>query len=152
MVCKRMLAVVAAVLLLAAGHALAQDDIKGNPGCPHCGMDRGEYKQSRMLIIYADGATVGTCSLRCTALELRTHKDKVPRSIQVADYDSGVLIDADHAVWVIQYNTPGVMTKRAKWAFRNNEGMEHFLRGRTGARATWKEVLNLATEELPKEK
>ncbi len=145
---KRILAAVAAVLLLAAGHVQAQDDIKAHPTCGHCGMSRGEVRESRMLITYADGETTGTCSLGCTALDLRMHKGKKVQAIFVADYPTGVLIDAEKAVWVVQYNMPGVMTKRAKWAFRSNEGLEHFLLRRTGARATWKEVLNLATEEL----
>lgn len=146
---KKVLAAAFVALLLAAGSALAQDDIKADPVCERCGMDRGEFRTTRMLITYADGETVGTCSLRCAALDLRIHRGKDVREILVADYPTGDLVDAQTAAWVVQYNKPGVMTDRAKLAFRSNEGLERFLRKNAGARATWKEVLALATEELP---
>ncbi len=62
------------------------------------------YAQSRMFIVYADGTTVGVCSLHCAAAELKKNKDKQVKSLMVADYVTKALIDARTAIWVVGGN------------------------------------------------
>ncbi len=48
----------------------APADVAQSPSCRHCGMDRGKFGQSRMVIEYEDGSAAATCSLHFTAVEL----------------------------------------------------------------------------------
>ncbi len=57
-----------------------------------------KFARSRMVVECEDGSGVGTCSLRCTAVELAVGIDRVPRSIAVGDHDTRELIDAEKAV------------------------------------------------------
>ena len=59
-----------------------------------CGMDRGQFNFSRMLIKYKDGTITALCSLHCAAIDLAKHIDKTPILIQVGDYNSRQLINA----------------------------------------------------------
>jgi hypothetical protein len=80
---------------------LTQDDIKMYPACKYCGMDRAKFAHSRVLLTYDDGTTIGTCSLHCAAVDLALNIDKTPKSIQVGDFQTKALIDAEKASWVI---------------------------------------------------
>ncbi len=114
-----LLLVLLAGCLTQAGWVFGQTDIKRNPSCPLCGMDRKQYSYSRMLLEFAEGPARGTCSLHCTASEMTVSRDKTLKSLWVADYNSRKLLPAEKAFWVIGGNKMGVMTKRAKWAFRD---------------------------------
>ena len=85
-----------------------------------------------MLVVYDDGTEVGVCSLHCAAIDLAINIDKTPKTIYVGDFNTKKLIDAEQAFWVIGGNKPGVMTKRAKWAFEKKADAEAFIR-RKGA-------------------
>jgi copper chaperone NosL len=47
-------------------------DVEKHPSCTYCGMDREKFAQSRMVIEYDDGTSLGTCSLHCAAVDLAT--------------------------------------------------------------------------------
>ena len=128
--------------------ASAEGDVSVHPSCAICGMDREAFGHSRMLIVFQDGASFGTCSLRCAALILKAEEERKPRSVKVADYNTRELIEADQAQWVIGGKKPGVMTGRAKWAFRNGKDAEAFVGEFGGARSTYREALGEATREL----
>jgi copper chaperone NosL len=128
--------------------AFAQEDIQKNKSCKYCGMDREKFAHTRMLIEYNDGTTVATCSVHCTAVDFALNIDKTPKSIQVAAADAGKLIDAEKAIWVIGGNKPGVMTKRAKWAFENKDDAEKFIKDNGGIIATFDEAMKAAYEDM----
>ncbi len=102
------------VCLLVSGIAFAYEDITKHSSCPHCGMDRAKFAHSRMYIEYDDGSPVGTCSLHCAALDLAINIGKSQKTIQVGDYNTKDLIDAEKAYWVLGGSKMGVMTIRAK--------------------------------------
>ena len=81
----------AAVSLLAGtfllSTALAGSDIGEFPSCAHCGMNRQAFDYSRMLVVYEDGASVGTCSLFCAEKELSGNRDRKVRAVTVAERD-----------------------------------------------------------------
>ncbi len=155
----------AALLTLSGGAALAEQksghmdghqghqhgapsvhaDVKKHQDCLHCGMDREKFSHSRMLITYADGSSVGVCSIHCTAIELK--KGKPVTSLQVADLESKKLIDAEKAFWVIGGDKKGVMTKTPKWAFAKKSSAEAFIKKSGGKLATYKEALALAEKD-----
>jgi nitrous oxide reductase accessory protein NosL len=136
------------VCVLITAMAFAQDDIKQYSSCKYCGMDRQKFAHSRILIEYDDGSTVGTCSIHCAAIDLAIHIDKTPKAIQVGDYNSKALIDAEKALWVIGGNKMGVMTKRAKWAFEKKEDAEKFIKENGGENATFDVAMKAAYEDM----
>jgi len=137
-----------AFLLSLAGVVLAQEDVQKVPACKLCGMDRGKFAHSRMLATYKDGTVLGTCSIHCLAADLALNVDKAPRLLQVGDFNSKKLIDAEKAFWVIGGNKPGVMTQRAKWAFAKKEEAEKFIMENNGIMATFDQALKAAYESM----
>jgi nitrous oxide reductase accessory protein NosL len=128
--------------------ALAQEDIQKHTSCKYCGMDRQKFSHSRMLLEYDDGSSVGTCSIHCVAVDLSLNIDKTPKTIGVGDYGTKALIDAEKAVWVIGGTKPGVMTKRAKWAFAEKGAAEAFIKENQGRLATFDEAMKATYEDM----
>jgi copper chaperone NosL len=128
--------------------AQAQEDIQKQASCKYCGMDRAKFAQSRMLIEYEDGTIVGTCSIHCVAVDLSLNIDKTPKTIGVGDYNTKALIDAEKAVWVIGGTKPGVMSKRAKWAFTEKGAAEAFVKENQGNVATFEEAMKATYEDM----
>jgi copper chaperone NosL len=128
--------------------AQSQADIEKFPACAMCGMDRQQFAQSRVLVTYADGATVGTCSIHCMAKALSLNTEKIPQTIEVADYKTKNLIDAKKAFWVIGGKMPGVMTATPKWAFENKSDAEAFIQTNGGNLATFDDALKGSNDEM----
>lgn len=124
------------------------DDLKDHPTCKYCGMDRQMFAHSRMLVEYDDGSTVGTCSLHCLAIDLVLNIDKTPKGFFVGDYNGRTLIDAEKAFWIIGGSKPGVMTKRAKWAFEKKEAADKFLLDNGGTQAMFDAALQAAYQDI----
>jgi copper chaperone NosL len=137
-----------ALLFLLANVGFAQTDIEKHKSCAYCGMDRGQFAQSRMLIIYSDGSEVALCSLHCAAVDFAVNLDKTPKTIQVADFGTKNLIDAEQAFWVIGGTKPGVMSKRAKWAFADKPNAEAFIKSNGGQLATFEGAMKAAYEDM----
>jgi hypothetical protein len=131
--------------LLYASGALAQE-----PGasCPHCGMEKAKFGHSWMEIDYDDGSKNGFCSLHCAAIDMALHIDKVPVKITVGDYETRERIDAERAFWVIGGDKMGVMTTRAKWAFRSKAKADAFIAARGGEPATYERAVKAAFEDM----
>ncbi len=138
------------VFFLVIGSALwvYGQDVKEIPACKYCGMNRGMFAHSRMLIEYDDGTVVGTCSLHCAALDLALNLDKKPKAIRVGDFGTKELIDAETAAWVVGGNKPGVMTKNAKWAFAKKEDAEKFRQENGGTITGFDEALEAAYKDI----
>jgi nitrous oxide reductase accessory protein NosL len=134
--------------MFSSSAVFGETDIDKHKSCSYCGMDRGQFSFSRMLIIYDDGTESGVCSLHCAAVDLAIHLDKTPKTIQVGDYNSKKLVDAEQASWVIGGNKPGVMTKRAKWAFENKTDAEAFVKSNGGSIATFDEAIKAAYNDM----
>ena len=128
--------------------AQTADDVSTHKACTLCGMDRGQFNFSRMLIKYEDGPITAFCSLHCAAIDLANHIDKTPISIQVGDYNSRQLINAETAFWVVGGNKPGVMSKRGKWAFEKKEAAENFLKTNMGRLVSFEEAMKAAYEDM----
>jgi copper chaperone NosL len=147
---KDILSLAMVVCLVFGGIAFAQtrDDINLHKACSHCGMDRGSFDFSRMLIEYDDGNVVAVCSIHCAAIDLANKIDKTPKSIKVADFKGKQLIDAEKAFWVIGGNKPGVMSKRGKWAFEKKDDAENFMKINQGKIASFEEAMKAAYEDM----
>jgi copper chaperone NosL len=146
---KGIWAVLAIACVLSTGAVARGDaDIQKSPSCKYCGMDRAQFAYSRMLVEYNDGTSLGTCSIHCLGIELVMNIDKTPRAIKVGDFNSKKLIDAETAVWVIGGNKPGVMTKRAKWAFEKKADADKFIRENGGSLSTFDEAMKASYEDM----
>ncbi len=147
---KKFLAVlmVLGMCISAAAMMPAQDDIKIYPACKYCGMDRAKFAHSRILLTYDDGTIVGTCSLHCAAVDLAINIDKTPNTIQVGDYTTKALIDAERASWIMGGKKMGVMTKNAKWAFATPEAAENFAKDNGGEITGYDKVIKASYEDM----
>jgi len=112
--------------------AAAEKDIEQIPSCQYCGMDREKFASTRMLVEYANGTTLGTCSIHCAAVDLAQSFGKEIKSLRVADYRSGKLIDAEKAVWVVGAGIPGVMAAKSRVAFADKTEAEAFRKDKGG--------------------
>jgi copper chaperone NosL len=135
-------------LLTLTATLFAHEDTQKHSTCKYCGMDREKFAHSRMLIEYDDGTLVGTCSLHCTAIDLALNLDKTPKLLWVGDYSTKLLIDAEKAAWVIGGSKPGVMTKRAKWAFAQKEAAENYMKENGGTPTDFDGALKAAYEDI----
>ncbi len=140
-----------ALCLIFGGLAFTEqprDDIAVHKACKYCGMDRGMYNFSRMLVEYDDGSKAPFCSLHCAAVDLATNIDKTPRTISVGDFNGKQLIDAEKAFWVVGGSKPGVMSKRGKWAFADQDAAENFKKTNQGQVVSFEEAMRMAYEDM----
>jgi copper chaperone NosL len=144
---KKLIMFLVMCLLLTVAAAIAADRVENPKPCKQCGMDRVAFSYSRMLILYADGTTAGTCSLNCAAVEMKENKGKQVKSLKVADYNSRKLMDARTATWVIGGVKSGVMTAVPKWAFAKKNDAQSFVKENGGRVTNFDEALNLALRE-----
>jgi nitrous oxide reductase accessory protein NosL len=135
------------VLMVQIALAETPQDIQEHPTCKYCDMNRQHYAHSRMLIEY-ENSSFGSCSLHCVAIDLALNIDKIPVSIKVADFNTTELIDAESAFWVIGGNKPGVMTKRAKWAFAKKRDADDFIARNGGVSASFDEAIKAAYRDM----
>lgn len=131
------------------GTAVAEDDIAKHPVCAVCGADRAKFAHARVYITYEDGSTLGACSLHCAAIDLATHSNKTPKEIMVGDFQTKELIDAKNAFWVVGGSKPGVMSKRAKWAFKSGMDGAKFIGQYGGVPADFDRALKAAYDDMP---
>lgn len=127
------------------GSAVAADS---GPACPHCGMEKVKFGHSWMEITYDDGTKNGFCSLHCAAIDMALHIDKAPVSVTVGDYETKEQIDAETAFWVMGGDQMGVMTARAKWAFRTKAAADAFIAEHGGAPASYEQSVQAAFEDM----
>lgn len=133
--------------LVAAASFAAAGAVEGPQACGQCGMDRTVFAQSRMLISYTDGTTVGVCSLHCAAAELKQNRGKHVKALMVADYPTKELTDAKSAVWVVGGSKQGVMTSVAKWAFAKEEDAGKFVQEYGGKLTSFEHAMKTAEGE-----
>jgi copper chaperone NosL len=83
-----------------------------------------------------------------TALDLAINIDKTPKMIYVGDFNTKKLIDAEQAFWVIGGNKPGVMTKRAKWAFEKKTDADAFIAKEGGTISNFDQAISASYEDI----
>jgi len=142
------LILITAVLAVTVALAQVAADIQKYPDCKYCGMDRQKFAHSRMVLEYADGSGTGLCSIHCAAVDLAQGIDKTPKTIQVADYGAKNLLDAEKASWVIGGHRPGVMTRRAKWAFADQSAAAAFVKEHGGQPASFDDAMKASYEDM----
>ncbi len=116
--------------------------------CEYCGMSLEKFAHSAMMIKYSDGTVVKTCSIHCAAVDLAIQIDKTPDAIMVADYNTKMMTNAEAASWVLGGKKPGVMTKRAKWAFGDEKSAEAFMDSNGGQLVDFEAAMTSAYTDM----
>lgn len=142
-----LICIISLILFPAAG-GHAQDDISRHAACDICGMDRKTYAHSRMMLEFDDKTSAGTCSIHCTAAQMAAHREKTMIRMLAGDYATKELIDAQKAFWVIGGKQDGVMTRRAKWAFREKTSAEAFIKDNGGTLGTYRDAMKAAFADM----
>ncbi len=123
-------------------------DIKTHPECKYCRMSREQFADTRALVDYDDGSTVGTCTIHCLSIDLSLSTDKTPKSIMAADYYSKKLVDAEKAFWVLGEKRAGTPSIRGKRAFEDKKDATKFIKENGGQLATFDRVMKAAFEDM----
>lgn len=144
---KRILFYFSLCLIFSAATLFAQVAVEAPASCKQCGMDRTFFAHSRMLVVYADGSSTGTCSLHCADVDMRKNSGKPVKALKAADFNSKKLIDARKATWVIGGKKSGVMTSVPKWAFAKRSDAGSFTKEQGGKVASFDEAATLARNE-----
>ncbi|BDU77328.1 nitrous oxide reductase accessory protein NosL [Mesoterricola sediminis] len=135
--------------------AAPADDLARHPRCGFCGMDRTRFSATRMLVVYADGHTEGTCSLHCAALGLALNLDREPARLWVGDQGAGTdprpLLDAEQATFLLGSRLPGVMTAVSKAAFASRDAALRAQAAQGGELATFEQALQAAYADMAKD-
>ena len=136
--------------LLMSGHSFAQakKDCITHPECTFCGMNRKGFERSRLHLEHRRGKAVGVCSVFCAAKDYVRNIDDPPVSMQVGDYNSGKLIDAVKAYWVMGGSKAGVMTNRAKWAFEKKKDALAFIKRYGGEPIDFDTAMKASFEDM----
>ncbi len=135
-------------ILVAPTFAGQFKDQVDHSSCQYCGMNRVKFGHSRMLVVYEDGSEVGTCSIHCMALEYANAINRIPAKLLVADYNSGELVDASKATWVLGGDKPGVMSSRAKWAFGSVHDAKDFIAAHGGEQVNFDQAMKASYEDM----
>lgn len=113
-----------------------ENDIEKFPKCPYCGMDRKMFHHARMLIQYSDDLPDATCSLHCASISLSINIDREAKAIWVGDNASAAeikpLVAVDQATFLIGSQIKGVMTRRSKVAYGNEDSAKAALTANGG--------------------
>lgn len=139
------LLVLSAILLIHfwGSSARAEDAV-----CRYCGMKRSQYPHSWVIVAHTDGSVEMVCSVHCAAIDMALHTEKQVSHITVADYKTHRQIPAEKAFWVIGGDRTGVMTARAKWAFKAKEDAQRFIKDHGGKLADFDAVMKAAFEDM----
>lgn len=125
------------------GNCLAEDEV-----CSHCGMLKSECGHSWVIIEDEDDRRTGVCSIHCAAIDMVVNKNRLIKTISVADYNTKKQIDAYNAYWVIGGDIQGIMTTNAKWAFAKQDDAVAFIKAHGGRLAVFEEVIRTAFIDL----
>ncbi|MEM5786655.1 MAG: nitrous oxide reductase accessory protein NosL, partial [Syntrophobacteraceae bacterium] len=107
-----------------------------------------KYAHSAMTIEYDDGSISANCSLHCVATDLAINLDKTPVSMKVGDFNTKKMIDAETACWTLGGDMPGVMTKRAKWAFAEKADCEKFAKEHGAQLISFDDAIKASYEDM----
>jgi copper chaperone NosL len=133
-----------------------KDELKKYPRCVHCGMNRTMWHHSRHLVHYNDGLAVGTCSIRCLAVNLSLNIDRGVKQIWAADFSDKKnkpvkMVDADEAVYLIGSRLKGTMTMNSKMAFGTHDLAQQAMAEHGGTTASFDAALETAFDDMAKD-
>jgi len=136
------------VIFLIMSVAVASWVYADEASCAHCGMKKAMFGHSWVTIEREDGSKAELCSVHCAGLDMALHIDQPVRKVMVGDYNSKKPIAAETAYWVIGGSKPGVMTKRAKWAFEDKASADAFIKQNGGESSTYEQAMKAGFADM----
>jgi nitrous oxide reductase accessory protein NosL len=118
--------------------------------CPVCGMNLKMFYKTSHASKLKDGKKRQYCSMRCLAVDSQEHNISLD-DIQVVDVDSGKLIDANKAFYVVGSNIKGTMAKVSKLAFATEDEAKAFAKEHGGEVTDFKTAFAKANDSLEKD-
>lgn len=115
-------------LLLLAGLLLAYHNVfpeEHRDDCHVCGMWIDQNMHTRHVVTTRDGSQIMFCSLSCAMKFINANQSEIKR-IQVADYLTAELVDAQKAVYLVDSDAPPVMSYLSFIAFRDRASAQKF--------------------------
>jgi copper chaperone NosL len=140
--------IVMVVFLAISLAAYAQESAKKTAACKYCGMTLEQFAHSRVSLEYEDGKTGEFCSLHCAAIDLSMNAEKTPKAFLAADYNTKKMIDARKALWVVGGKKPGVMSRKAKWAFEKIDDADKYVKENGGMVAPFDATLKTVFADM----
>ena len=129
-------------LIMFQGRALAGERRE----CSLCGMYLDQYESTVHVIVFKDGTQQETCSLACAAKIYAKEKSRI-KIVLAADFLTGGIIDAEHAVYLEGSDIPGVMSFTSRIAFRTKDDAKTFQKKHGGKIVTFQAALQHQLEE-----
>ena len=114
--------------------------------CSLCGMYLDQYKSTVHVIVFKDGTREETCSLACAAKVYAKEKARI-KTVLAADFLTGGIMDAEHAVYLEGSDIPGVMSYTSRIAFRTKDDAKTFQKKHGGKIVTFQAALQHQLEE-----
>ena len=108
--------------------------------CHLCGMWIDQYMHTRHVLTVEDGTRISFCSFTCAAKYLKRHETEVTE-LQVADYLTAELVDAEDAFYLLGSDAPPVMSNTSIIAFASIEAADNFQKSHGGKIMAFTEVL-----------
>lgn len=128
------------------------NELKKYPRCVHCGMKRAMWHHSRHLVHYSDALAVGTCSIRCLAVNLSLNLDRGVNAIYAADFGSSIkpapLIQAATASYIVGSKLKGTMTRNSKMAFSSEKDAQSIEKTHGGKIYSFDDALKAAYHDM----
>ena len=113
--------------------------------CNLCGMDLQKYNRTRYILTLGNGTEKHTCSIHCAAILLKKHDIK---TIKAADYLTGDMIDAKNACYLVESDIKGVMSKKSKLAFADENRAADFKKKHGGTLTDFNGGLSATRDEM----
>lgn len=130
-------------------------ELKKYPRCVHCGMNRTMWHHSRHLVQYSDDLVVGTCSIRCLAVNLSLNLDRGVKKIWAADFGDkskpAKLTDADQAAYLVGSSLKGTMSRTSKMAFSDKQTAQTIAKEKGGELASFDQAISVAYTDMARD-
>ncbi|MBN2826273.1 MAG: nitrous oxide reductase accessory protein NosL [Campylobacterales bacterium] len=119
--------------------------VYGYDGCPICGNDLKLHQATHHQAKLSNDRQRHYCSLRCLVVDTLEYGVK---DIQVRDYASHRLIDANQSFYVVGSSLQGVHSKISKIAFLSHKEALDFAKQKGGSVKDFKEAFQIAHDSL----
>ncbi|MDY6932685.1 MAG: nitrous oxide reductase accessory protein NosL [Spirochaetota bacterium] len=126
------------IILLMIIPLISIQKLQAQRWCTLCAMDLQKYRLTRYTLTLDDGSRRYTCSIHCAAIIIKNNNVK---DIRVADYNTGNLMDANKAFFIVGSDITGVMSSVSRLAFNTRREAQKFQKKHGGELTDFKGAL-----------
>lgn len=115
--------------------------------CPVCGMSIKKFYKTSHTSKLANGENRQYCSMRCLAVDMKKNKINL-NTVKVVDVQTDKLINAKSAIYVVDSDIRGTMTRVSKLAFSDDDYADDFNMNNGGYIVDFKTAFKMANDSL----